>query len=239
MTPPTVTPLDLAVTASATRRGIRDHNCDAYAICVGADGATAAAVVDGIGNSAEISAMSAVLATVITRTALRRGCLAALLTAGEIVADPGPNDDTPDAVAVVAVTRAGQDTIVGWCGDSRIYGFDGERLRQYSTDATVGEQLRRNGAPLELAAEHDNWLTTSLSRATIGTVYTARVPEDELVLLCSDGVADGLPDGRLEQLVSEHADDVEALAAALVEQTEADASVYRDDSTVVIIQPAP
>jgi hypothetical protein len=26
MTPPTVTPLDLAVTAAATRRGIRDHN---------------------------------------------------------------------------------------------------------------------------------------------------------------------------------------------------------------------
>lgn len=142
----------VTVTAAATRRGVRAHNCDGYAVAVGTDGTTAAAVVDGIGNSPEIAYMSGVLATVIARVALRRGGLAALLTAAEIVADPGPADDTPDGVAVAAVVRAGEETRIAWCGDSRIYGFDGSRLRQYSTDATVGEQLRRNGAALELAA---------------------------------------------------------------------------------------
>ncbi|MFB4273212.1 hypothetical protein [Nonomuraea sp. GTA35] len=82
-----------------------------------------------VGNSAEVCAMAAVLVTVIDRIAPRRGCRAALLTAGEVVADGGPGDNNPDAVAVVAVARVGRDTAVGWCGDARIYGFDGERLR--------------------------------------------------------------------------------------------------------------
>jgi serine/threonine protein phosphatase PrpC len=226
-----------AVTATATRRGVREHNADAAAVHAGADGATAAVVVDGIGNSAEIAAMSAVLAQVIARTAGRRGPLAALLTAGEVIADPGVHGDTPDAVAVVAVVAAGEETQAGWCGDARIYGFNGHRVRQYSTDATVGEQLRRNGVPVQIAADHDNWLKTSLSRATIGTVYTAYVPEDELVLLCSDGVTGGLPEGRLEELIGEHADDPQALADALVAATTADAGGYRDDATVIVIQP--
>jgi serine/threonine protein phosphatase PrpC len=228
-----------ATAAAASRRGVRACNCDGHTVAYGADGTTAAAVVDGIGNSPEIAAMADVLATVIARTALRRGGLAALLTAGEVIADPGPYADTPDAVAVVAVAQAGDETRVAWCGDSRIYGFDGERVRQYSTDATVGEQLRRNGVAIELAAEHDNWLKVSLSRATVGTVYTAFIPEDELVLLCSDGVVDGLPAGRLDELVLEYADDVQALADALVNQTEPDTDGYRDDATAVILQPPP
>jgi protein phosphatase len=73
----------------------------------------------------------------------------------------------------------------------------------------------------------------------VGTVYTAFVPEDELVLLVSGGVADGLPGGRLDDLVREHADDVQALADALVEQTEPDSGGYRDDATAVILQPPP
>lgn len=243
-TPATVTPAPfippaLAVTAAASRRGVREFNCDAAAVATGLDGTITAAVVDGIGNSAEITAMANVLATVIARTALRRGVLAALLTAAEIVADPGPADDTPNAVAVVAAARAGHETSIAWCGDSRIYGFDGTRLRQYSTDATVGEQLRRNGEALELAAEHDNWVRATLRRATVGTVYDAFVPEDELIVLCSDGVVDGLPDGRLDELVAEHADDVQALADALVAATEPDAGGYRDDATVAILQPPP
>ncbi|MEU6720732.1 hypothetical protein ABZ897_55550 [Nonomuraea sp. NPDC046802] len=66
-------------------------------------------------------AMADVLATVISWTAICRDCLAALLTASEIVADPGPGDDEPVTGAVAAVTRAGQDTVVGWCGDSCTY----------------------------------------------------------------------------------------------------------------------
>lgn len=236
---PTIPIRSRAVAAGASRQGVRTYNCDDFAAFTGADGAMAAAVVDGIGNSAEIAAMSTVLATVIARTAGRRGVLAALLTAGEVIADPGADDDSPDAVAVAAVVRAGDDTVVGWCGDSRVYGFNGHRLHQYSSDWTVGEQLRLNGAPLEIAADHDNWLRASLSRATVGNVFTAYVPPDELVILCSDGVVDGLPDRRLDELVAEHADDVQALADTLVAETQEDGDGYRDDATVVVIQPAP
>lgn len=40
------TPPARAVTAAATRRGVRKHNCDGHAVAVGVDGATAAAVVE-------------------------------------------------------------------------------------------------------------------------------------------------------------------------------------------------
>ncbi|REF00324.1 PP2C family protein-serine/threonine phosphatase [Thermomonospora umbrina] len=230
---------DRVVTATASRRGVRTHNCDAAATFTAADGTTTAAVVEGIGNDPQIADMSHVLAEVIARTAARRGVLAALLTAGEVVADPGVDGDTPDAVAVVAVVKAGEETRIGWCGDSRVYGFDGQRVRQYSTDATVGEQLRRNGVALDVAAAHDNWLRTCLSQATIATAFTAYVPPDELVLLCTDGVVDGLPDGVLEDLIGEYADDPKALAEALVAATEPDADGYRDDATVVVLTTGP
>jgi serine/threonine protein phosphatase PrpC len=183
--------------------------------------------------------MAAVAAQVIARVAGRRGVLPALLTAGEVISDPGPDNDGPDAVAVVAILRPGEETRVGWVGDSRIYGYDGTRLRRYSTDQTVGEQLRRNGVPVEVASEHDNWLKASLAGATVGTVYTAYVPEEEMVVLCSDGVVDGLPDGRLEELVEQHAEEPQALADALVGEAEADEDGYRDDATVVVLRSRP
>lgn len=54
-----------------------------------------------------------------------------------MVADRGPDDSGPNAVAAVAVTTPGGRTVAAWVGDCRVYGFDGERLRQYSTDHTV------------------------------------------------------------------------------------------------------
>lgn len=229
----------LAATATASRRGVRPHNCDAHATHTGSDGTTAVAVVDGIGNSPQVAEMARTLATVIAHLAVRVGVRAALLTAGQVVADRGLADTTPDAVAVVAVSRAGRPTDIGWCGDALIYGFDGHRLTRYSTPATVGEQLRANGAPWEIAADHDNWVTATLGTATVGTVYAAEISGDQLVLLCSDGVPDGLPAGRLEELVADHADDITTLAQAVVTATGPDADGYRDDATLAVLEPAP
>lgn len=213
-------------TAIATRRGIREHNCDAAVVRPSAD-LTAAALVDGIGNSSEIAATAQLLAEVTARISAVRGGLAALLTAGMLLAD-----GDPDAVAVTAVTGP-VHTDVAWVGDARAYGWNGHRLKQYTTDHTVGQQLRINGAPAELAEDHDNWVRTTVGDATVGTVYTAKIP-DPTVLLTSDGVHDSVPHNELEALLREHTAP-QTLADAIVAAVRADSDGYRDDATVVVL----
>ncbi|GAA0445141.1 hypothetical protein Acor_80550 [Acrocarpospora corrugata] len=165
-----------------------------------------------------------------------RGALAGLLTAALLVADPGADDGTPDAVAVVAVTGPDAETVVAWVGDCRAYAFDGQALRQYTTDHTVGQQLRQSGGiPLEVAESHDHWLRVSLSRATPATAYEVVLPAGELVLLTSDGVHDQVAHAVLEALVRDHHADPQALADALVAAAEADEGGTRDDATAVIL----
>ncbi|MEV4252218.1 hypothetical protein AB0J52_03500, partial [Spirillospora sp. NPDC049652] len=207
----------------------------------GADGTTAVVVVDGIGNSPQVTEMAHVLATAIARLAVRVDARSAQPTAGQVIGDRGLEGDAPNAFAVVAVARPGTPTKVAWVGDTPAHGFnrDLQRLHRYTTPVAVGEQLRRNGAPWEIAAEHDNWVPANLATAAVGNVYTVDIPSEEVVLLCSDGVPDGLARGRLDELAAEHADRPAALAEADATATEPDSDGYRDDATLVVLEPAP
>jgi serine/threonine protein phosphatase PrpC len=220
--------------AVATRRGTREYNCDAALIWASV-GRTTAVVVDGIGNSPEVAANSRLLADVAARVAAHRGGLAGLLSAADLLNAPAINGEKPDAVAVIAVMRD-DATVLHWIGDARGYGWDGVELRQYTTDHTVGEQLRRNGVALELAADHDNWVRTTMSRATVATVYETQIPLGHLVLLTSDGVPDGVRHDELVGLIGKHQDDPQALADAIVAAAREDRDGYRDDATVVVIR---
>ncbi|MFH8985619.1 SpoIIE family protein phosphatase [Streptomyces varsoviensis] len=226
-----------AVTAAASRPGTDGESADAAAVYVAADGTTAAAVVDGIGHAPATVALAPVLAEVAVRTGAVRGALAGLLNAGLLIADRGPDGHGPNAVAALAVSTPGRDTVAAWAGDCRIHGFDGIRLHRYSTDHTVGEQLRRNGVPWELVAEHDAWLRVTLAQATPASVYEVVIPADELVLLTSDGVHDQLDPDSLESLVREHHDAPQALADALVAAVRSDDDGYRDDATALVLAP--
>lgn len=225
----------MIITGHATREGTDADNADARAIYRLADGTVGAAVIDGIGHGPHTSSTAPLLAEVAARITARRGTLPGLLAAGELVADDRFNDEEADAVGVVALARAGRDTYIAWVGDCRAYGWDGTRLRLYTTDHTMGQMLRLNGAPWDLAEDHDNWVRTSLSRATVGTVYEADIPATELAVLTTDGIHDDIPHDELTALVREHAADPQALADALVAATSADADGYRDDATTVVI----
>ncbi len=220
--------------ATATRRGTRPQNCDAAAVHAAA-GRTSAALVDGIGSTAEQAACSLLLAEVAARVAARRGRLAGLLAAAELIAGAGDED----AVAVVATGEPGEPTRVAWVGDCRAYGWDGAELRRYTTDHTVGEQLRANGVPVELAEQHDNWIKTSLRLAVVATVYEAEIPAGEAVLLTTDGVHDALSHAELAALVREFDDDPRALAEAVVGAVGEDDDGERDDATAVVVTVAP
>lgn len=226
----------MITTGYATREGTAEDNADAARVYRLADGTVGAAVIDGIGHGPRTSATAALLAEVAARISARRGPLAGLLTASELIADKGPDGDEADAVAVAARVIPGDDVIViNWTGDCRAHGWNGERLELYTDDHTVGAQLRANGVALEIAREHDNWLRSSLARATVGTVYTAGI-RDQLVILTSDGVHDQVALDVLEALVREHETEPQALADAMVAAAEANDAGYQDDATAIVLR---
>ncbi|MEU5399735.1 hypothetical protein ABZ348_10600 [Streptomyces sp. NPDC005963] len=228
--------VDFAIGLS-TRPGTAGPSGDAAVVHMLADRTTAAAIVDGIGHSERVATVATLLAEVAARVAARRGALAGLLSAGELVADPGYDDEPePDAVAVAAVTGPGDDTTrIAWVGDARAWGWNGVRLRQYSTDQTMGEFLRVYGGPAaDLADHHDAWVRTSLATAVVATVREAEIP-DRLVLLTTDGIHDTVSPPELEALVRAHEDHPQTLTDALTAAARTGHSGERDDATAVAL----
>ncbi|MGG7571199.1 hypothetical protein [Streptomyces sirii] len=221
----------------STRPGTAGPSGDAAVVHTLADQTVAAAIVDGIGHSERVSCVATLLAEVAARVAARRGTLPGLLSAAELVADPGAEEVAePDAVAVVAVTAPGDDTTrIAWVGDARAWGWDGTRLRQYSTDQTMGQFLRVYGGPaVELADHHDVWVRASLATAVVATVREAEI-SDRLVLLTTDGIHDIVGHDEVEALVRAHEDHPQALTDALAAAAREDRTGERDDATAVAL----
>ncbi|MFF1957978.1 hypothetical protein ACFVWX_13430 [Streptomyces sp. NPDC058220] len=223
-------------TAVATRVGTALDNADSARVYVLADGTVGAAVIDGIGHGPHTSATAPLLAEVAARLAARRGPLAGILAAAELVADEGVDGDEADAVAVAVIRRPGsRQARAAWVGDARAYGWDGKTLTLYTTDQTMGQWARLHGdIPIEVAAHHDAWVRVSLSQATVATVGEVGI-DDHLILITSDGIHDQIEHTALESLVREHAAAPQALADALVAAAQPDSDGYRDDATVVVL----
>jgi protein phosphatase len=227
------------IVAVATRRGTRDHNCDAAAIAA-SSGTTAAAVIDMIGNSAEIAQTGQILAEVAARVAARRGVLAGLLAAHEVIAAPTAVRTDPDGVAIVATARPGMPGMeIAWVGDAIAYGWDGYQLGICNTPWTVGQQMALNGAPRAVSDAYEDHVRTTISRATIGEIYERDV-SDRILIIASDGAGgDHLSLDELLVLIADHETKSEstpqALAEAIVAATRADKDGYRDDATVVVM----
>lgn len=231
------------ITATASRHGTRDHNCDAASVYVGPDGTTVGAVIDGTGNTAELADLSAVLATIATRVAARRGGLAALLAAADLI------HDTYDAAAALATVHIDGDVSMWWIGDCRGYVWDGTTLRQHTTDHTMGQLLRISGgqAAQAIAPTQDHWLLLGLAEATPATV--AEVPAldlagqtltpGSLILLTTDGLHDQASHDTMTALVRAHAADPHTLAATLVAAATPSIDGYRDDATAVVLAATP
>lgn len=234
---PQTAPRPLVVTGMATRPGTTTPSGDAAAAHRQADGTVAVAVIDGIGHSPRVAAVARMLAEVAARAAARRGPLAGLLTATELVADPGAGEEAePDAVAVVAVTEPGDDRVrLAWVGDARAYALEDGQLRALTVDHNLAAQLAMCGYTGEVTRRAAQWVRTSVATAAVATVSEAWTTS-ALVLLTSDGVHDQVEHAVLETLVREHADDPHALADALVAAARPDETGYRDDATAVVLK---
>lgn len=217
----------------ASREGSRGRNCDAAHVYQAEDGTIVAAVVDGVGDAPELPEIVSAIALTITRVGYRRGGLAGMLAASDLLLDEH------EAVAVTARIDPDGHLHVHWVGDCRAWVWTGEELRQLTTDHTMGQMLRASGgeAAERVAATHDHWQRLALSCATPTTVAEVRgvmLDAGHLVLLTSDGVHSRLPESVIADLVAKHSGDPQRLADRLVHAVNDDAG-DRDDATAVVI----
>lgn len=218
----------------ASRRGSREHNCDAAHVHRADDGTVVAAVVDGVGSEPELAGLVAAVALTIARVGYRRGGLAGLLTAADLLLDEH------EAAAVTATVDPDGHVHTHWIGDCRAWWWDGSTLRQITTDHTMGQMLRASGGEpaAQVAATHDHWQRLALSAATPVTVAEVRglmLAAGQLVLLTSDGVHDALSEDDLTRLAVEFARHPQALADAIVAAVQPDDDGYRDDASVIVL----
>ena len=91
-------------------------------------------------------------------------------------------------------------------GDSRAYLFDGERLRQITEDHSYVEEMRRQGRITEADARthpQKNLITRAVGVEpdVEGDLFEVRLKEDEVLLLCSDGLSGMAEDAQIAQTI--------------------------------------
>ncbi|MEU9998071.1 protein phosphatase 2C domain-containing protein [Streptomyces sp. NPDC050848] len=157
--------------ATAQNLGDRSHQCDATAVFTTPDGATAYALLDGIGSNTTIQKWTQTAARRLARAAARHGDAEAGLRAvyGQYAAEPDRADpyyreDLGTAAAIVAVVTTGKPTTIAWCGDSRAYAL----TNGTATCLTRDHNLRRVFPP------RDDFRGGSRNRITsyLGATYT-------------------------------------------------------------------
>lgn len=224
----------MTITIGAAQRPGTEPPCaDGYDAQRTGDQVTAA-VVDGAGHHPDTVRYAGIAPAVITHIGATLGGLAGLMTAGQMAA---AYDYHLHLSAIYARATPGEPTGIHWIGDCRAYGWDGERLTQYSTDQTMGQFLAKyEGVAVDLVDHHGAWARLGLAQATAATCREAQIPAGHVVLLVSDGISDQVDPEVWVTLCRTHANDPQSLADALVAAVEPDEDGYRDDATVVVIQ---
>lgn len=139
---------------------------------------------------------------------------------------------------IVFVVSVGGTFYCGGVGDSRIYLLRKQGLEQLTTDHSLTQALLDAGTISEQEAathRYKNVLYRYLGtkEGSNGTGPKQIRPEaGDRFMLCSDGVTDGIDDGTISRLLTEH-DDPQAAAETLVEAAEAGGS--KDNITCVVI----
>jgi protein phosphatase len=156
---------------------------------------------------------------------------------------------------VVAVLRDNKAYIVH-AGDSRCYLFQNEsrphpdsslmsermlenernKFRQLTHDHTVGEQLLSKGIPIEqIQRKQFNTLTQSVGCGDPPSpeFIAVELKQDDLLLICSDGLTDMLTDTEIEGILANRAASLDALVVNLIDA--ANAHGGRDNISVILL----
>lgn len=125
--------------------------------------------------------------------------------------------------STVVVTLFYDDKLcVGHVGDSRLYRFRDTILEQVTEDHSVVQELVSRG--LVTAEEARQSISKNLVTRALGVdsgveadISEHDVYDDDIYLLCSDGVNDVLADGDIEMMLTEHGRNLETTARRMVD----------------------
>lgn len=140
---------------------------------------------------------------------------------------------------LTAAMLDGDDVSFGHVGDSRAYLWRDGQLSQLTNDHSLVEELRRQGKlTRDQAAEHPqrSVITRALGpepEVAVDTL-TVRARDDDVFVLCSDGLTTMLDDDDLAAILVHHASDLDEAARALVRA--ANEGGGRDNITVVLFR---
>lgn len=223
---------------------VRGHNEDAFLI---ASELNLLVLADGMGGHAagevasalaveEVEAYFRVLDPNESSPSIPRSLEQALGAAnGRIKAEARTNDrfgmGTTGVVALLSHARA----TIAWVGDSRAYQLRAGRLEQISTDHSLLNELLRLGrlSPADAPYfEHSNVITRALGSEEATPDYVeATFQNDDILLLCSDGLSDLLTDEQIGEILARtHA--LDAAAQALIDAANAEGG---DDNITVVL----
>ncbi|GAB4506951.1 MAG: Stp1/IreP family PP2C-type Ser/Thr phosphatase [Sulfuricaulis sp.] len=124
--------------------------------------------------------------------------------------------------STVVVTLFYDDRLcVGHVGDSRLYRFRDTILEQVTEDHSVVQELVNRG--LVTAEEARQSISKNLVTRALGIdpdveadISEHDIYDDDVYLLCSDGVNDVLADGDIEMMLTEHGRNLETTARHMV-----------------------
>ncbi len=149
--------------------------------------------------------------------------------------------ETPDmegmGTTLVAATCLGKYLHVANVGDSRLY-VVGKAIRQITKDHSLVEEMVRIGTISHSEARNHpdkNIITRAIGAAVEvePDFFTVELEEDDVVLMCSDGLTNMLEDEEIRMILSGGRDIVEQ-AQALVDA--ANANGGKDNISVVLIE---
>jgi serine/threonine protein phosphatase PrpC len=142
---------------------------------------------------------------------------------------------------IVAIQFAGERMSLAHVGDSRAYRLRGDEFEQLTRDHSyVADQVRQGKMSEEQAAE--STLKNVLIRA-LGVepevdvdVSDELVMEDDVILMCSDGLTNELSDAQIAAVLGETEDPQEAADRLVGLANEAGGG---DNITAIVLRPAP
>lgn len=211
-------------------------------------------VADGMGGHARGDAASrAVLETFrrhieFGRPSTPEQVLDAIHTANEAVRELSDEGEEGTAVAGttlagVALVDAGASDGLRWMvfniGDSRVYTWDGRRLKQLSVDHSAVQELVDAGVIRAVDAERHperNVITRALGADDVvePDIWLLPAAERQVFLICSDGLTKELDDHAIADVLAAGGGHAQGLAGELVD--EALARGGRDNVTVVVVE---
>ena len=140
---------------------------------------------------------------------------------------------------IVLAWIIGRKVYVGWCGDSRAYRYNpASGLERLSHDHSYVQDLVDSGKLLkELAFDHPD---SNIITRSLGDVRKQAQPDtrcfplynDDVILLCSDGLSGVLRDVEIEKILADNAGSVENCRNAL--WAESEKAGWTDNVTIAL-----